>query len=81
MATEGKKLIQRTVRAYHLSPGWVSAFGIRRKKTKKKNGKHTTASPCMEKTAAVCVRTCCGENLDEASVSAQLFELKQQVDS
>lgn len=36
VATEGKKLIQSTDRAYHLSPGWVLEFGIRRKKKRKR---------------------------------------------
>lgn len=71
MATEGKKLIQSTVRAYHLSPGWVLEFGIRREK-KKEKWKTYHNLPLYGKTAAVGVWMRRDGNIDEASVLAHL---------
>lgn len=72
MATEGKKLIQSTVRAYHLSPGWVLEFGIRREK-KKEKWKTYHNLPLYGKTAAVGVWMRRDGNIDEASVLAHLW--------
>lgn len=55
VATEGKKLIQRTVRAYHLSPGWVLEFGIRRREKKRKMENIPQPSSVWKNSSCRCV--------------------------
>lgn len=55
VATEGKKLIQSTDRAYHLSPGWVLEFGIRREKKKRKMENIPQPSSVWKNSSCWCV--------------------------